>query len=239
MNERLQQLMNQVAKSIEARTQSEKILVMGILIAGLGMLFLSLVSDPLNADIDRASSQIDSVERQIQAQQSAYAAMEAQSLEDPNKFANDRLAVIAREQNVLDQEIANLAGDLVTPNQMTSILTRVLERQPGLELVGIQNHNAVPLRQGTSNANEILAETGTLNFDDVNESEVSGQVYEHGMTIQFQGDFFSTLKYLRFLEEVTGSFFWDSVTFTQIDWPNAHISLEIHTISADQGFIGA
>jgi MSHA biogenesis protein MshJ len=160
------------------------------------------------------------------------------SQEDPNRFANNRLVVIGREQNQLDGQIAALAGDLVTPNQMTEILTTVLERQSGLELVYFRNEPAAPLRTGVSNAGELLTETGTLNFDDVVEDEVAGQVFEHGLVIEFQGDFFSTLTYLRFLEEITGSFFWDSISFSQLDWPNALVSLEIHTLSTDQGFIG-
>jgi MSHA biogenesis protein MshJ len=56
--------------------------------------------------------------------------------------------------------------------------------------------------------------------------------------IEFQGDFFSTLKYLRFLEEISGSFFWDSVSFKKVAWPEALVTLEIHTLSASEGFIG-
>jgi len=38
--------------------------------------------------------------------------------------------VISREQRVLDQEIANLAGDLVTPNQLTQQPSRFLLPAP-------------------------------------------------------------------------------------------------------------
>jgi MSHA biogenesis protein MshJ len=152
--------------------------------------------------------------------------MVAASQEDPNKFANDRLAVIAREQSRLDVEISRLAGDLISPSDMTRILTSVLEQQSGLELISFQNRAAVPLRTG-------VAAAGVAGED-----EVDGQVFEHRLVIEFQGDFFSTLKYLRFLEEISGSFFWDSVSFKQVVWPEALVTLEIHTLSASAGFIG-
>ena len=176
--------------------------------------------------------------RQILAQQNSYAEKYDASLEDPDKFANDRLVVIARAQAQLQGEINSLAGDFVTPNEMTNILTSVLERQAGLELVSFGNQSATPLREGISNVAELLAATGAVNLDDVVTTGVSGQVYEHGLVIEFEGDFFNTLKYLRFLEDITGSFFWDSISFRQLDWPNAHITLEIHTLSTNQGFIG-
>ena len=238
MNEALQRQLDAFLKSIESRKQSEKVMVLAILGVGLVLVYLSIFFDPVRADIEIANNQINNVTRQIQAQQTTYAAMLVQSQEDPNKFANDRLQAISREQQQLEREIESLAGDLISPNEMTRILTSVLERQAGLELVYFQNREATPLREGVSNVSELLAETGTVNFDDVVEDDVSGQVYEHGLVIEFQGDFYSTLKYLRFLEEISGSFFWDAINFRQLEWPNARISLEIHTLSTNQGFIG-
>lgn len=238
VNEQLQKLFAPVIKNVDSRKQSEKILILGLLVAGLVMAYLSLVFDPKRAEISSLQSQINSLESSIGRQQTAYQTMVAQSQEDPNRFANDRLAVLTREQAELDAEIQALAGDLVTPNQMTELLTTVLERQSGLQLVAFRNEQAQPLRQGTNNSNQLLEESGTLNLEDVVTEEVVGQVYAHGLVIEFEGDYFSTLKYLRFLEDVTGSFFWDAVTFRQEEWPNAHVTLQIHTLSTDQGFIG-
>ena len=84
---------------------------------------------------------------QIAAQQRASAAMLETSQQDPNRFANDRLAVLAREQAVLDEEINNLAGNLVTPDEMTAILTTVLGRFTGLELQNFSNLPAEALRE--------------------------------------------------------------------------------------------
>jgi MSHA biogenesis protein MshJ len=238
MNEQFRQGVNKLANNINARKRSEKVMILVIVAAGLLLAWLELLFDPMRAEKQSLRNQISSAERQISAQQTAYASMVELSQQDPNRFANDRLQAITREQQQLDQEIADLAGDLVTPNQMTEILTTVLERQSGLELVYFRNEPAVPLRTGANNAAQILAETGTVNFDQVSEQQVTGQVFEHGLVIEFQGDYFSTLKYLRFLEEITGSFFWDSISFRQLEWPNAHVTLEIHTLSTDQGFIG-
>lgn len=238
MNENLRRQLDSVIQNLESRAQAEKIIFMVVLIAALALVYLSVVFDPKRADINTSRNAINGVNRQILAQQNSYADKFEASQEDPDKFANDRLAVIARSQTQLQEEINNLAGDFVTPNEMTNILTSVLERQEGLELVSFGNQSATPLREGISNVAELLAATGAVNLDDVVTTGVSGQVYQHGLVIEFEGDFFNTLKYLRFLEDITGSFFWDSISFRQLDWPNAHITLEIHTLSTNQGFIG-
>lgn len=238
MNENLRRQLGSVIQNLESRAQAEKIIFMVVLIAALALVYLSVVFDPIRADINTSRNAINGVNRQILAQQNSYADKFEASQEDPDKFANDRLAVIARSQTQLQEEINNLAGDFVTPNEMTNILTSVLERQEGLELVSFGNQSATPLREGINNVAELLAATGAVNLDDVVTTGVSGQVYEHGLVIEFEGDFFNTLKYLRFLEDITGSFFWDSISFRQLDWPNAHVTLEIHTLSTNQGFIG-
>ncbi|MCH7672551.1 MAG: hypothetical protein IIC59_01445 [Proteobacteria bacterium] len=238
MNENLRRQLDSVIQNLESRAQAEKIIFMVVLIAVLALSYLSIGFDPIRADINTSRTGINGVNRQILAQQNSYAEKYDASLEDPDKFANDRLVVIARAQAQLQGEINSLAGDFVTPNEMTNILTSVLERQAGLELVSFGNQSATPLREGISNVAELLAATGAVNLDDVVTTGVSGQVYEHGLVIEFEGDFFNTLKYLRFLEDITGSFFWDSISFRQLDWPNAHITLEIHTLSTNQGFIG-
>lgn len=226
MNERVQQQLNKTAKNIDARSRAEKIFILAVLLLGLVLVYLSVSFDPIRADIANATAQINSVNRQIAAQQSSYQSMEEASKQDPNKFANDRLTVIAREQSQLDSEISNLAGDLISPTDMTRILTSLLGRQSGLELISFENKDAVPLRGEVDNA------------DGQEASELSGQVFSHGLVIEFQGDFFATLKYLRFLEEISESFFWDSVSFKQVVWPDALITLEIHTLSSNAGFIG-
>lgn len=226
MNERFQQQLDKTIKNIDSRSRSEKLVVLLVLLAGLSMTYLSIAFDPIRAEIASTEGQIASLNNQILGQQSAYASMVAASQQDPNKFANDRLAVIAREQSRLDSEIANLAGDLISPADMTRILTSVLQRQAGLELISFQNKDAIPLRSGVANT------SGQVTND------IAGQVFSHGLVIEFQGDFFSTLKYLRFLEEISGSFFWDSISFKQVVWPDALITLEIHTLSSNVGFIG-
>lgn len=235
MNEQLRARLDTAIKNIEARKQSEKILVLFLLVAGIVLGFLSVSYDPLAADIARLEAQESNLERQIEGQQSTYASMLVTSQEDPSRFANDRLRVITGELQALDREITNLAGDLVTPSEMTRILTSVLSRYSGLELIRFQNKQAMPLRTGLA---------GGIAVDDADvlnagvAGNIDGQVFEHGLLLEFQGDFFTTLKYLRFLEEITGSFFWDSISFRQIDWPIAIVTLEIHTLSTDEGFIG-
>ena len=233
MNKWLYQL-NRLAKNVDARKRSEKVLILAIVLSGLVLAWLSLVSDPLSADLRALRAQVNSTTRQIEAQRQAHTAMMETTQEDPDRFATERLEAVNRELAQLETQIQELAGDLVTPAQMTRILVDVLEQQDGLQLVSFRNLAAMPLRTGVSNSQ---AAAGEDNGESV-AATISGQVYEHGLVLDFQGDFFATLRYLRYLEDMTGSFFWDSISFRRLEWPMAQVSLQIHTLSTDRGFIG-
>lgn len=228
MNDRLKILWSRFLKNLSSRNQGEKAALLVISALVIGMAYLSYVYDPLRADISAFRNQIVGVKTQITGQQTSFAAKLAESQQDPEKFVMDRLAAVARQTEAKGDEIAGLAGNLITPNQMTAILSSVLGRQSGLDLINFSNDEAKPLRAYIDAA----AGAATLT-----ESE-AGQVYEHGLTIEFEGNFFNTLRYLRFLEEISGSFFWDSVSFNQTEWPNAIVTLKIHTLSTEEGFIG-
>ncbi|HBJ88946.1 MAG TPA: hypothetical protein DDZ21_03165 [Gammaproteobacteria bacterium] len=147
MNEQLKEKIDLLVKNLEARNRSERLLILGVVLATVVLGYLTFSFDPLRAEIGSLRSQVSVVGSQIAAQQRALAAMLETSQQDPNRFANDRLAVLAREQAVLDEEINNLAGNLVTPDEMTAILTTVLGRFTGLELQNFSNLPAEALRE--------------------------------------------------------------------------------------------
>jgi MSHA biogenesis protein MshJ len=231
MNDRLKILWSRFLKYLSSRSQAEKAALLVISVLVIGMAYLSYVYDPLRGDISTFKNQVASANTQIINQQTSFAAKLAESQQDPEKFARDRLAAIARQRQVKEAEIANLAGKLITPNQMTAILSSVLGRQSGMALINFSNDEAKPLRLNLATAG-VDAVAATLA-----EGE-AGQIFEHGLTIVFEGDFFNTLRYLSFLEDISGSFFWDSVSFQQTEWPNAIVTLKIHTLSTEEGFIG-
>lgn len=237
MKEIFRKQLDRLIRNIDARNQSERVIVLAMSLAALLLVYLTIAFDPIRAGNTRVEAQIRTVQGQIASQQATHAEMVAASLDDPSRFANDRLQVVERELAQLDSEITGLAGDLVSPNEMTEVLGTVLGNFPGLELVSFQNIAARPLRTGLTGGGLIAAAGSTL-FGDGGTDTGDGQVYSHGIELVFQGDFMTTLKYLRFLENIGSSFFWDSITFVRGEWPQATITLEIHTLSTNEGFIG-
>ena len=196
-----------------------------MIVAALVWLYTELQLAPVNAEKATLAQQISSAQTRLQAMQTRERVAMQMAEEDPDRAANERLARLIQQQQRAQGEIEGLAGNLVTPYAMTQMLTTVLDRQPGLELIRVENKVPQPMRS----AGQVSGEGG---------EEPMAQVYKHGLIIEMQGGYFSLLNYLTYLENLSERFFWDQVHFQQSGWPDATIILELHTLSTEEGFVG-
>jgi len=212
-------------QKFDDRKKSEKWIIAVLIVAALVWLYTELQLAPLNAERAMLAQQISSAQARLQAMQTREQVAMQMAEEDPDRAANERLARLIQQQQQAQSEIEGLAGNLVTPYAMTQMLTTVLDRQPGLELIRVENKVPQPMRT----ASQVSGEDGEAPM---------AQVYKHGLIIEMQGDYFSLLNYLAYLENLSERFFWDQVHYLQSSWPDATITLELHTLSTEEGFVG-
>lgn len=222
---RLRLQWQELLQKFDDRKKSEKWIIAVLITALLVWLYTELQLAPLTAEKATLAQQISSAQTRLQAMQTREQVAMQMAEEDPDRAANDRLARLVQEQQRAQSEIEGLAGNLVTPYAMTQMLTTVLDRQPGLELVRVENKIPQPMRTASQVSGE-------------GDEEPMAQVYKHGLVIEMQGDYFSLLNYLTYLENLSERFFWDQVHFQQAAWPDATIILELHTLSTEEGFVG-
>ncbi len=232
MFETLNTVLKNLEKNITARGKGERAVVLALallIVVGGGYI---AVLEPTLLRIDVARAEKMQAESQLGSLQASVASMLELREQDPNETSRTRFMALTREQERIDAEIAGLTSDLISPVAMTELLISMLDKQEGLSLVSFENFPAVPI--------PLNPEAGDLvGSEDQGPIELASMLYQHNLKIEFRGDFFSTYQYLRFLEEISASFFWDSLRFEQVEWPSASVVLEIHTLSTEKGFIGA
>jgi MSHA biogenesis protein MshJ len=226
------QLVAKFSDWFDARPSAEKVILVVLGFGGVTYLYLTIVFDPTRAEIDGLERQISTGTSRISEQEARTEELRLSGVEDPDAFVKARLEELILELSEAQAGIEALAGNLVSPNAMTQVLTSVLDSQPGLKLVRVENSDPEPLT-GTSTVDQVLADAS-----DAVAPSLGLQVYRHRLVLEFQGDYFSTLRYLLFLESMDENFFWDSVTYRQLEWPEARVQLELHTLSSEEGFIG-
>ena len=58
------------------------------------------------------------------------------------------------------------------------------------------------------------------------------------MTINFEGDYLSTLDYIRSVEQLGWRVFWEGVRIDSSDYPRSRVTVSLYTLSLDEGWIG-
>jgi len=216
----------------DKRPQGEKCLLAIMGVGGVIYLYAVMFFYPAQAEIENLERQLATTDSRIAQQEARAIELRQSSLEDPNSFIRARLAALIEDQNVIQEGIESLAGDLVSPNGMTQMLTSVLDRQEGLTLIKVENRPPEALT-------DALADESSVGEVVQGAAQSNGfQVFRHGLILEFQGDYFSTLRYLMYLEAMDETFFWDGFEFEQTEWPDATVRLELHTLSSEEGFIG-
>jgi len=207
---------SKASTAFDARPPAERVILAVVILAILVWVYVVAFHDPVRAEIATAERQLQTSQSRINAMQTRMTQARIRAGEDPAQAARNQLEQLAQEQLAVRREIELLTGNLVSPDAMTRLLTSALESQPGLRLLRVENKAPLPLRESASES----------------------QVYRHALVLEFQGDYLSTLQYLRFLEGLSQSLFWDVLHFRQTEWPSGNITLELHTLSAEEGFVG-
>ncbi len=216
----------------DVRPQGEKYLLAIMGVVGLVYVYATMFFGPARDQVNGLERQLAAVESRIEQQDTRAMELRESGIEDPNSFIRERLAQLIDEQSSIQDGIESLAGNLVSPNGMTQMLTSVLDAQEGLTLIKVENKPPQALTEALS--------TAPVAGDAVSNTaqSIGFQVFRHGLILEFQGDYFSTLRYLLFLESMDQSFFWDGFELEQAVWPEARVRLELHTLSSEEGFIG-
>lgn len=111
--------------------------------------------------------------------------------------------------------LSDFLQELISPVQMHSVLKDMLQSQHGLKLISFENIPGKII--GTPNTQYML--------------------YEHGISIKFQGSYLSVLHYLEGLENLEWGFYWDSLEYKVTKYPAAEVTLELHTLSDKKDLI--
>ncbi|OFE12903.1 hypothetical protein PHACT_06900 [Pseudohongiella acticola] len=224
-----------IEDSFDSRSMAEKCLIGLLLVVLVVWAFNALYLTPRRDANTALSRQITAAGSQLAVMQQRERQAEISATQDPNQAARQRIERAIAAQAELQGDIEQLAGNLVTPQSMTRLLTSILESQSGLELVKVENRDPQPMRQTSPGA-------ATDQNRDISE-EVDGlatgqQVFKHSLMLDLEGDYLSLILYLQRIEGFSERFFWDQITFARTEWPVGTIRLEIHTLSTEEGFVG-
>ena len=126
-------------------------------------------------------------------------------------------------------QIEEHLDSMIPPGEVTKMLEALLAKESGLELqriVSLMPRNAV----GRTRASKL---------DAASNSEIQGpEFYRHGFRLELEGGYLATLQYLEAIEDLSWDLSWDRMVYEVKEYPRAAITIELHTLSEEKGWIG-
>lgn len=162
------------------------------------------------------ATEIKTLENSLSSQQQLIQQLEAM---DHNHPGQQKLAQLQQSVNNLKQQLGAGSKKFVPPPLMTQALRDMLSQQSNLQLVKLETLPVTPF--GSSDAQQ------------------PAWVYRHALSITLQGDYFSTLNYLKSLEALPWRIQWDSIDYQVKDYPLAQTRIQVYTLSFEEDWLGA
>ena len=223
----------------DALTLRERGLVALAVVAVLVVLWQALLIGPLDGERQRTNAAIAKQRQQVQALDMQAQALIERQRQNPDRANRQRNAQLRAQMAKLDAQLRAKMHGLIAPAQMAKVLEQVLTRKTDLKLYRVQSLAAQPLltvAQRTGPAKGAKAHGAASERPGGGSGQVG--VYRHGLVIEFRGSYLSTLKYLHELDKLPWQFYWDSVELDVKHYPEAKVTITVHTLSLDKDWIG-
>lgn len=214
--------LNTVVDYLHGLTLRERILVAGVICTLIYMLGDAFILSPKEQSyqsqvkelnrINQQQAEVDTAIIEISNKLTAEKQKVEQIKADLNQVKHD----IELEEQKLEQALSNV----VPPTQITTLLRSLLSEQAqGLRLVSIKNEPVKPINTDDSSTAKTL-------------------LYEHAATIELAGRYNDLHDYLSILEQSDWQLFWDKLDYSVSEYPESKIVLRVHTVSANDYWIG-
>ena len=155
------------------------------------------------------------------------------------KFAETLAELQRREQQVgeaaisrMRDEIARLNATIdrddlatVSPTQMVTVLRQMFARDAAVTLTVVENAAPQPVVEIAT----MVGDTETF----------TPMLFKHPLTVEFTGNYPKIVEFLKRIEALDWQLIWDDFSIVMEDYPIARARVVLHTLSLDEGWVGA
>ncbi len=201
-----------------ALASRERLFVAALLIALFGFVFDQVVLRPLEAERERIALALHSQGEHRAELERALEQARNPDVDAAERARQDEIRQLEHQIGTIDEGIRTAVARLVPPEAAVEILEELLASDDRLALVHLTS--AAPRRLGPDETNG------------------ASTLYQHAIRLEIQGDFAATLDYLRRLEASKWQLLWDRLDYRVERHPEARVTIELHTLSEQEEWVG-
>ncbi|MBS1144442.1 MAG: hypothetical protein H6R14_1848 [Proteobacteria bacterium] len=217
----------QLSSRYAALTRRERIFLALAIVLGPLLIGNALFVDPLFSRSKAAEKSIATQNTSLDALLAQVGSLQHELSIDPDAGRKAELAALGEQRDKLDEQLRQLGNELVRPEEMNSLLERLLARHAGLRLISLK----------TLAPQSILAEKEPAKQADGKPVERSFDLYRHGVEIRLEGSYSQLQAYLVQLEKLPQRLLWGKLNYRVIEYPRAEMTLTVYTLSPDKTWL--
>ncbi|RTE86393.1 MULTISPECIES: type II secretion system protein GspM [Gammaproteobacteria] len=191
--------------------------ILGVLLIGIiGWIGFLVMIEPALEKRAQVKTELDNVRTTTTALEAGIPELTARANVDLNRSAEQRIEQLQRQNARLTQSLEAQA-EFVQPSELLTWIQSLLISTESLELTYFDAKPAAPLT--TTQDSEQATEQAAM------------EVYRHPVEVVLEGDFEGIHNYLTNLNELPLSFYWKSLDYQVIQYPQARVTLNLYTLS--------
>jgi MSHA biogenesis protein MshJ len=210
-----------VVERVDALSLRERAMVLAAVLAVMFMGADAWLLQPQSLQHDKLKKELERTSAETRALESAIHGLSGQQRHDPNAELQRQIEALKAEVARQDAQIGEKASGVVPPAEMPRLLEQALGGAEGLKLVSLKAQPASPLASAVKGAPAGAA-----------------GLYVHPVELVLEGGYLAALRYLEKLEAMPAGFYWDALQVQTLEYPQARISVRLHTLSQQAAWIG-
>ena len=147
------------------------------------------------------------------------------------KQTEQRLTAAARDPQIgelkkqlqaIDLQLKKANRNIISAHQMLIQLNGMFLHDSGITLRRVEDQGVIPFKDSST--------------PDGN-NKTALPLYQHNFIIEFSGNYFSTIHYLKQLQKLPWQLYFDSIDYQVTKYPEADVIIHVHTLSLDESLI--
>lgn len=205
---------------LNRRSLRERAMILMTLVVVLVVVWNALLIEPSLVARKKTLGEIGRLKGEIALLSAEEMVSRQQASVDPDQESRQQIDQLKAAIAEFDRKLEEHLVDLLSPEEMSILLQKILKQQKGLRLITMENLPAEPL------------------FAQKEGEKSQIGLYRHALRMELEGRYLNLLAYLEILEKLPHKVFWDILTVDTKEFPLTRIRLQIHTLSLKEDWIG-
>lgn len=217
------------ARFDERPVRERALLVVTVLVLIL-LVGWELAVAPVLTNNEHMNGHVDTLIASQQRLQEQQKTLVAQLENDPSRELRRLLETRKQRLARLDAEIAETAGQLISPRNMVSLLRTMLAAQDKLELLGMALKTPEPIYADSQTEVSTTASSAP--------QEAQPLLFAHDVEITLRGPYLQVLGYLQRLEAMDERLGWVRLDYDAESYPAGEARIRVRTLSLERAWLG-